>query len=344
MRRSDDDQAEGPLPAAHLLGTSAAHRRVEEAHSPILPQAHFRYIGHSRRSVACPGRRAVGLKPTYSGRRSRPMPDEPSTLMPLSHSLPEDPALRERIANGLDAPVSEETAELAAYLARAFGPTAHSIIHYGSHAQGSSPGPGSAHDFFVVVDRYAEAYRSLHLSNNIQVSPGFATGLARVLPPNVLRVIAALDRGPMQAKCAILTERDLERLCSPRAWDHFTQGRLFQQVQIAWARDPESRDSVRDILIGARLNTWWWGRPYLPPTFGAEEYFRRLLETSFAAEIRPEGPERVTQLVGAQRAVIVPAYEAVLEHFVARRILVREGKSYRAATEVGPGERLIRGG
>lgn len=259
----------------------------------------------------------------------------------LSNSLPDDPALLKRIGNGLDAPVSEETRELAAYLAQAFGPATHSIVHYGSHAQGSHPGPGSAHDFFVIVDRYAEAYRSLHLSSHIQRTPGTATTLARVLPPNVLRVIAPLAGGPMQAKCAVLTERDLERLCSPRAWDHFTQGRLFQQVQIAWTRDPESHDAVRAILVSARLNTWWWGRPYVPPTFGAEEYFRRLLETSFAAEIRPEGNERVAQLVAAQRPVIIPAYEAVLEHFVATRILVRDGKSYRAATEPTAGERLI---
>lgn len=259
--------------------------------------------------------------------------------MQLSNSLPDDPALRSRIGAGLDAPVADDTRQLAAYLARAFGPATHSIIHYGSHAQGSHPGPGSAHDFFVIVDQYADAYRSLHLTANTAVSPGTATTLARVLPPNVLRVIAPLPDRPMQAKCAVLTQRDLERLCSPRAWDHFTQGRLFQQVQIAWTRDPESHDAVRDTLIGARLNTWWWGRPYLPPTFGAEEYFRRLLETSFAAEIRPEGNERVLQLVAAQQAVIVPAYEAVLEHFVATSILVREGKSYRAATEPTPGER-----
>jgi hypothetical protein len=263
-------------------------------------------------------------------------------LPTLSNSLPDDPAIRARIGSGLDAPVSEETRELAAYLAQAFGPATHSIIHYGSHAQGSNPGPGSAHDFFVIVDRYAEAYRSLHLSNHIQASPGVATTLARVLPPNVLRVIAPLagGRGPMQAKCAVLSERDLERLCSPRAWDHFTQGRLFQQVQIAWVRDPESHDAVRETLIRARLNTWWWGRPYLPPRFSAEEYFRRLLETSFAAEIRPEGNERVEQLVAAQRAEIVPAYEAVLEHLVARRIVVREGKSYRGATEPTAAERM----
>ena len=222
--------------------------------------------------------------------------------MQLSNSLPDDPALRSRIGAGLDAPVTDDTRQLAAYLARAFGPATHSIIHYGSHAQGSHPGPGSAHDFFVIVDQYAEAYRSLHLTANTAVSPGTATTLAHVLPPNVLRVIAPLPDRPMQAKCAVLTQRDLERLCSPRAWDHFTQGRLFQQVQIAWTRDPESHDAVRDTLIGARLNTWWWGRPYLPPTFGAEEYFRRLLETSFAAEIRPEGNERVLQLVAAQRA------------------------------------------
>jgi hypothetical protein len=289
---------------------------------------------------ACDPRRAAGMRRAIHRRRPAAEPDEPSTLPHLPNSLPDDPTLLARIGNGLDAPVSEETRQLAAYLASAFGPATHSIVHYGSHAQGSHPGPGSAHDFFIIVDEYAEAYRSLHVSAHIQATPATATTLARVLPPNVLRVIAPLDRGPMQAKCAVLTERDLQRLCSPRAWDHFTQGRLFQQVQIAWTRDPESHDAVRTILIGARLNTWWWGRPYLPPTFRAEEYFQRLLETSFAAEIRPEGPDRVEQLVDAQRAVIVPAYEAVLEHIAATGKVVREGQGYRAATEPTPTERL----
>jgi len=261
-------------------------------------------------------------------------------LSHLSNNLPDDPALLARIATGLDEPVSSETRQLADYLAAAFGPATLALIHYGSHAQGSRPGPGSAHDFFVIVDSYAAAFQSLHLSGNTKASPGTATALARVLPPNVLRVIALLPEQPMQAKVAVLTLRDLERLCSPRAWDHFTQGRLFQHVQVAWTRDPESHKAVRDILIGARLNTVWWGRPYLPPTFGAEEYFRRLLEHSFDAEIRPEGTERVAQLVAAQRAVIVPAYEAVLEHFVATRILATDGKSYRLTTQPTGGERM----
>jgi hypothetical protein len=262
-------------------------------------------------------------------------------LVHLSINLPADPALRARIGNGLDAPVSSESRKLAEYLARAFGPGTLAIIHYGSHAQGSHPGPGSARDYFVIVDRYAEAYRALHESANTKVSPATASALARMLPPNVLRVVAPFPEGPLQAKLGVLTLRDLERLCSPRAWDHFTQGRLFQQVQIAWTRDPESHDSVWDILVGARVNTWWWGRPYLPETFDAEGYFRRLLETSFAAEIRPEGPERIDQLVAAQRDVIVPAYEAVVEHFVATRILVQEGKSYRLVTEPTAAERWV---
>ena len=244
------------------------------------------------------------------------------------------------MAGGLDAPAAETTRELANYLAAAFGPTTLALIHYGSHAQGSKPGPGSAHDFFVIVDQYAEAFRSLHLTANTQVSPATATTLAFVLPPNVLRIIAPLPDGPMQAKCNVLTLRDLRRLCSPRAWDHFTQGRLFQQVQIAWSRDPESQVAVRDALICARLNTQWWGRPFLPPTFTVEEYFERLLETSFSAEIRPEGNDRVAQLVAAQRKIIVPAYEAVLDHFVATRILLRDGKIYRLALPPTPGERM----
>lgn len=259
--------------------------------------------------------------------------------MHLSNSLPDDPAVRSAIAAGLDAPVSPVTRQLANFLAAAFGDGALALIHYGSHAQGSRPGPGSAHDFFVVVERYGDAYRSLTAKGRTRFSAATATALARVLPPNVLRVIAPFEPEPMQGKCAVLSLRHLRRLCSPDAKDHFTQGRLFQQVQIAWSRDAASRDAVREALISARINTLWWGRPSLPPEFDAETYFRQLLETSFAAEIRPESADRVNQLIEAQRATIIPAYEALLEHFAATRILLAEGKRYRLASPVTRAER-----
>jgi hypothetical protein len=237
------------------------------------------------------------------------------------------------VAFGLDAPTEPEALGIAQFLARAFGPSTVALIHYGSHARRSDARPESAHDFFVIVDRYGDAFRALNRSVGTRFSPRTATALARVLPPNVLAV--AVPTHPVRAKCAVLTVRDLTRLCSPTAKDHFTQGRLFQQVQVAWCRDPAGREAVIGALVRARIGTFHWARPYLPQRFTAEEYCRTLLETSFRAEVRPEREDRVASLLAAQRAVLLRAYDALLRRLAADGVLALEDGAYRQVQPPG---------
>lgn len=247
----------------------------------------------------------------------------PPIRLPLA-----DPALRAALTADLDAVPTPRTARLAAHLARAFGPTTRAIIHYGSHAQRSDARPESAHDFFIIVERYADAYRSLAASGGTTVRPRLAALLNHVLPPNVVAVTERDVEPPLHAKCAILSVDDLRRACSRRARDHFTQGRLFQQVQLVWTSDPAARAVVVGALLEARARTFEWGRPYLPAGFDAETYCRVLLDTSYAAEIRPEGRERVVALIGAQRETVVRMYDALLQHLAAKRIVAKHGKVY----------------
>jgi hypothetical protein len=257
----------------------------------------------------------------------------------LSNNLLADPELRAGLAYGLDVPADPETERLAEFVARAFGPTTAAVIHYGSRAQRSGHRPESAHDFFVILDHYAPGYRSLHDALGTGYSPATAAALARVLPPNVISILTVIGGRPMQAKCAVLTQRDLARLCSPRAEDHFTQGRLFQAVQLVWVRDEAARAATVDALIAARAGTFWWGRPSLPPQFDVEQYCRTLLETSFAAEIRPEGNDRVTQLLAAQHDTMTTVYGRLLDRLAAVRLVTRDGNVHRLATPVTPLER-----
>jgi hypothetical protein len=247
-----------------------------------------------------------------------------------------DPALRTALATGLDGPPSPRAAQLAAYLAHAFGESTVAIIHYGSHAQRSDAQPESAHDFFIVVDRYVEAYRSVAAAVGASYRPRTAAMLNHILPPNVIAITDSEATPPLQAKCAVLSLREFRRACSARAKDHFVQGRLFQQVQLVWTRDPENRAAVIDALLEARARTFDWGRAYLPPQFDAESYCRVLLETSFAAEIRPEGQERIAALLAAQRDTIVPIYAKLLQWLVDKRILASHGKVYTDPYAPGP--------
>ncbi|MBC7788939.1 MAG: hypothetical protein H7Z74_03245 [Anaerolineae bacterium] len=246
--------------------------------------------------------------------------------MPDLKYLPGNPALLEALSYGLDSPPTPETLRLVAYIAKVFGSSTIAIIHYGSHAQQSGAKPESAHDFFVIVDRYAPAYRSFRAAIGHGFRASTAIVLARVLPPNVVRL--SLPHQPLQGKCAVLSLAHLQDLTSPRSLDHFTQGRLFQHVQLVWTRDAESRGAVREALVNVRAGTFAWGRPYLPGNFDVESYFRILLETSFAGEIRPEANDRVAQLLAAQRDTMLRVYTELLQHLAASRIVVQAGKVY----------------
>jgi hypothetical protein len=253
---------------------------------------------------------------------------------------PEEPALRAALLRGIDEPPSQDTARLTSFLTRAFGPTTAAIIHYGSHAQSSDARPESAHDFFVLVDRYADAYESLSSTVRPSYSPRTAIALAHVLPPNVVSLTLSEPGKKLRAKCAVLSTRDLRRLCSPRAPDHFARGRLFQHVQLVWTRDARSRQEALGALLDARVGTIHWSRPYLPSVFNAESYCRRLLETSFAAEIRPEGGERIAALIAAQRDVVLPVYDSLLQWLVVSRIVSQEGNVYRLTAPAGLARRI----
>jgi hypothetical protein len=208
-------------------------------------------------------------------------------------------------------------------------------VHYGSHAQQSDARPESAHDFFVIVDRYRDAYRSLAVRGVARFRPRVASLLNHILAPNVIRVTVPGVTPALEAKCAVYSWSDFRLAASVRAKDHFALGRLFQHVQLAWTRDQETRDSTVDVLVGARIATFAWGRSYLPRQFDVDAYCRTLLETSFAAEIRPEGSERVDMLLAAQRETLIPVYSELLDQFVQQRILARDGKVYTMVAPVG---------
>ena len=243
--------------------------------------------------------------------------------------------LRAELATGLDDTPAADALALAAMLARSFGPATAAIIHYGSHAQRSDARRESAFDFFVIVDRYRDAYESLSRTAGTSYSPRTAALLNRILAPNVIAVTDREPVPPLAAKCAVLSLEDLRRACSSHARDHFVQGRLFQYVQLAWTRDAEARAAVEDAIVDARARSFTWGRPALPPAFDAKEYFRVLLERSFSAEIRPERGGRVDALVGAQHDIVIRVYDALLQRLAGESLLRQEGNVYHLASPAG---------
>jgi hypothetical protein len=251
-----------------------------------------------------------------------------------------DPALRAELAAGLDNPPGPDATALAAMLARSFGESTVAIIHYGSHAQHSDARRESAFDFFVIVDRYRDAYESLARSVGTSYTPRTAAMLNKILPPNVIAVNDVSHVPPLAAKCAVLSLADLKRECSRHARDHFVRGRLFQYVQLAWSRDTDARTMVTDAILDARVGSFTWGLASLPPAFDAEQYFRSLLERSFSGEIRPERGGRIDALLGAQREIVLRVYDALLQQLARERILAQRGNVYQLTNPVRALQRL----
>ena len=246
--------------------------------------------------------------------------------------------LSQALAHGLDVEPTPIAAEMAESLAAAFGPSAIAVIHYGSKARGIDARGDSAYDFFVIVDDYRSAYESLEQAMPIGRTIRTATTLARILPPSV-HALPPVPDGRRRNKCGVLSLAELRRAARLQSLDHFVVGRLFQHVQLIWARDEEADQAVRGALVEIRARTFEWGRCYLPETFDAEVYCRTLLETSFAGEIRPEGGERASDLFEAQRSILVPVYEELLQSLEGEGVLERVGSEYRQREEPTPAMR-----
>jgi len=237
---------------------------------------------------------------------------------------------------GLDRPVDDITRSLAGFLARACGPSTVAILHYGSRAQGRQPRADSAFDFFIVVDRYRDAFRSLAATVGTSYSPWVATALAHVLAPNVIAVTDRDGEG-RRAKCCVLSLADFRRACSARRRDHFVQGRLFQFVVIAWARNADGAREVGEAIAEARAATFTWGRSSLPDRFTVDRYVRAILERSLDGEIRPEAGDHARALAGAQQAALRAIYAPLLQQLVAQGALVTVDARSAAAREVAQG-------
>ena len=242
---------------------------------------------------------------------SRPFPEELSTGRADLNAISRPDGAPD-LAAGLDAAVTPLAKQLGEFLAASFGPSTVAVIHYGSRAQRFATQPQSAHDFFVIVDDEAAAYRMLARRARLSFSPLRANAFARILAPNVVALAAPLGAAEWPLKCVVYSAAEFQRATGPEPRDHFAQGRLCQHVLLAWARDEAAYRAARDAILRVRRQSFAWVRPSLPASFDAEGYVRTMLARSFAAEIRPEAGERIDALVAAQREVLASAYGALL--------------------------------
>jgi hypothetical protein len=230
---------------------------------------------------------------------------------------------------------------VASRVAAAAGDSVSAIVFFGSRKSRARPDVHSAFDFFVVVTAYRPFYDAFGRAGIYGRSPLVAAALNRFMAPNVISVGAPrADGSPARAKCAVLDRPTFLKETSERRRDHFVAGRLFQPVEVAYARSAEDAALAVDALTAARRLTMRWVRPWLPATFDAAEYGRTLLQVSYSWEIRPEPASRAEALWDAQRPDAVPVYELLLEELAEAGSLRRTGEGrYALSAPVTAGER-----
>ncbi|MFN8178898.1 MAG: hypothetical protein U0167_13295 [bacterium] len=226
---------------------------------------------------------------------------------------------------------------VAAHWASAGGGHVVAVLHFGSTRTGASPEARSAHDFFVIVDDYDAFYRAARPALGGARSARFLAWCNRALPPNVLH---GTGPGDAEAKLFVLSERDLARAAGPRPKDHFVRARLTQNVGVVWARDDLASGRATALLTSVRRSTSTWMRPFLRGEFRPVDFARRMLEVSYASEIRPESAERVSEVIAAQRGFLESECAAALEEACREGRAVRRGEAYAYTRPAGPFERV----
>ena len=230
--------------------------------------------------------------------------------------------------------VPPEVRDIIDLLKEASGRNIVGIIFFGSRLLGTSPGESSAADLFVVVENYLAFYDSIGTRLPAARHSGIMAALNRTLPPNIIYLN---DPGGLRAgaKCFIVSESDLALGLSPDSQDHFFRGRLAQRVHIVHARSERDRQAFETRIDAARHLTLAWVPLYVKGSFSVLDYCRRMMEVSYAAEIRPEASSRVREVCDAQVSFFRLVYGHVLQDGVRDGLLVAEGDRFRLAKRSG---------
>ena len=230
--------------------------------------------------------------------------------------------------------------ELARGLVAAGGGAVRAVLLYGSHLlrPGSvAPDPNSAVDLVVLVDDYDVFYRALQAAGELPRPAWLMSGLAHVLPPNVIAFAPGQGRGAI-AKCLVVRGDHFEQALGPEPRDHFLLGRMVQKVGLIWTRDGASEAWVRAQLRTAYDHVLDWMAPYIEGPFDADELGRRLLEVCYQGELRPEAGDRAEQIFRAQADHFRRAFRPVLEGAMAAHVLESRLDGYHLVDPVAPEE------
>ncbi len=183
----------------------------------------------------------------------------------------------------LHQPVDPRVRAIAEAIAERYGEASRALLFYGSCLRQSEL-DGLMLDFYLIVSSYRDAYgRSWLAAAN------------RLIPPNVF----PFEHGGLHAKYAVLSERDFERECGPRARSVSVWARFAQPARLAWSKDEEAGSRAAASVARAAPTLFALTRPTLasPDREDPLAIFRAGFALTYGAEIRAERSGRPVDIV-----------------------------------------------
>ncbi|UCG50734.1 MAG: hypothetical protein JSW58_11055 [Candidatus Latescibacterota bacterium] len=235
--------------------------------------------------------------------------------------------------------IAPQVRESLDILSEACGSNLVAVVFFGSVLVGTSPTADSAADLFVIVEDYWAFYRDIHIRLPAARRASIMAALNRIMPPNIIYL---RDPGDLRggAKCFVISREDFGKALSPDARDHFCRGRLVQRFQIVYSRSIREREQIEEEIETARRVSVEWVPVYLPERFTVLEFCLRMLDVSYAGEIRPESQARVREVFDAQRSYFTLMYGRILEEAVGEGRLRRIDGGYCLTKPPGISDRL----
>jgi hypothetical protein len=201
-------------------------------------------------------------------------------------------ALARLVADELALPVSPAVTRLAQAIRSRTGAATAAVLFYGSCLRRRSD--EGVFDFYVLVDAYRDP------------NPGLRLALANsLLPPNVFYLELEGDAGRLRAKYAVVSVEDFARGAAGRWLRTGIWARFCQPARAVYLRDDAAERAVVAACAESVLTLVERALPLLPGRDGrirasAAELWQTAFRETYAAEMRPETPDAITALFGAQ--------------------------------------------
>ncbi len=174
-----------------------------------------------------------------------------------------------------------------------YGSSVVAIIFYGSCLRAFERGEvddDGVYDFYVVVNRYTDIYRSwvMRIAN-------------ATLAPNVFALCDPAAPSGVRAKYGVISLSQLSRALSAAAFDSYFWARLSQPARLAYVKDGATRGRVIEAFASAVVTTVSSTLPLMREPFLVEDLWARAFQQTYSAELRAEPAQRARELYDSYR-------------------------------------------